>query len=161
MKVTIKNLIFPCAVSSYYSEIQNYYRIFSDSKNALKVAENLEGGFSTCGVHPTRCSEFDQSGDAEQYYKNLRDFANSSDKIKAIGECGLDYDRLHFCPAETQKVWFERQLKLSAEVGKPLFLHMRAAAKDGFFILTIYLKTKVKVLEISRRVTLLKYFVSH
>jgi len=101
-----------------------------DSKNALNVAKNIEGGFSTCGVHPTRCSEFDQSGDAEQYYKNLRDFAKSSDKIKAIGECGLDYDRLHFCPAETQKVWFERQLKLSAEVGKPLFLHMRAAAKD-------------------------------
>lgn len=125
-------MIFPCSFYLLFED-SKFDRIFSDSKVALNVAKNLEGGFSTCGVHPTRCSEFDQSGDAEEYYKNLRDFAKSSDKIKAIGECGLDYDRLHFCPAETQKVWFERQLKLSAEVGKPLFLHMRAAAKDGFF----------------------------
>ena len=141
MKVILRNLIFPCSFYLLFED-SKFDRIFSDSKVALNVAKNLEGGFSTCGVHPTRCSEFDQSGDAEEYYKNLRDFAKSSDKIKAIGECGLDYDRLHFCPAETQKVWFERQLKLSAEVGKPLFLHMRAAAKDGFFIQTIDLRAK-------------------
>ncbi|KAL8436003.1 hypothetical protein ACSSS7_002048 [Eimeria intestinalis] len=58
-------------------------------------------------------------------------------RIAAVGEIGLDYDRLRFCDAATQRKCFELQLGLSYTSGLPLFLHMRNAADDflGFLML--------------------------
>ncbi|OEH78056.1 family domain-containing protein [Cyclospora cayetanensis] len=56
-------------------------------------------------------------------------------RIVAVGEIGLDYDRLHFCDAPTQKQCFELQLALCHTSRLPLFLHMRNAASDFIDIL--------------------------
>ena len=52
----------------------------------------------------------------------------------AVGEIGLDYywpepDR------DLQKKWFERQLALAEEVGLPVIIHSRDAAKDTLDIM--------------------------
>ncbi|EYU18106.1 hypothetical protein ABFS82_10G060300 [Erythranthe guttata] len=104
-----------------------------ESKEALAIAETDARLFCTVGVHPTRCNEFDDSGDPEKHYEALLSLAKEGvekGKVVAIGECGLDYDRLHFCSPEIQKKYFEKQFELAQAVKLPMFLHMRAAAED-------------------------------
>lgn len=101
-----------------------------DSKDALKLAETEECLFSTVGCHPTRSNEFDKHGDPDKYLSDLIELAKSSEKVVALGECGLDYDRTQFCEPEIQKKYFERQMEAAESTKLPLFLHMRSAASD-------------------------------
>ncbi|KAI9032069.1 putative deoxyribonuclease TATDN1-like protein [Hyaloraphidium curvatum] len=109
----------------------------SESEEALALAEQHDGLYSTVGVHPTRCSEFDAhpAGPAD-YLRRLLDLARrgrAKGKVVAVGELGLDFDpdRAKFCPPEVQEKYFELQLSLSDELGLPLFLHCRSAT-DAF-----------------------------
>ncbi|RAL48918.1 hypothetical protein DM860_001238 [Cuscuta australis] len=104
-----------------------------ESKEALAIAESDARLFCTVGVHPTRCREFDESGDPEKHFQALLTLAKEGvrkGKVVAIGECGLDYDRLHFCPSDIQKKYFDKQFELASMMKLPMFLHMRAAACD-------------------------------
>ena len=47
----------------------------------------------------------------------------------------IDYDRLHFSDAETQRRHFRSQLALAKKYHLPLFLHVRAAHDDFVQIL--------------------------
>ncbi|KAG6744952.1 hypothetical protein POTOM_051593 [Populus tomentosa] len=81
----------------------------------------------------TLLEEFEESGDPEKHFQALLSLAKEGiqkGKVVAIGECGLDYDRLHFCPADIQKKYFEKQFELAHATKLPMFLHMRAAAAD-------------------------------
>jgi TatD DNase family protein len=105
--------------------------IESSSVAAAFVRENTNLNCkSTAGVHPHNAKDWN-----EQTLTRLEELSGSG--IRAIGECGLDYNR-NFSPQDAQRKCFEEQLKLAVRIGKPVFLHERDAFGDFFFILKQY-----------------------
>lgn len=86
------------------------------------------------GVHPTRCTEFEEyAAGPEAYLAALAAVVEDGvvdKKVVAIGECGLDNDRTIFCDAPTQRKWFAAQFSLARKFNLPMFFHLRAAAQD-------------------------------
>ncbi|KZP31180.1 Mg-dependent DNase [Athelia psychrophila] len=110
-----------------------------ESQQALQLAKkhNL---YATIGCHPTRSSEFDKHSGGPSAYLNALDkmieqHIEGQGRVVAVGECGLDYDRLHFADKEVQKKHFKSQLALAKKWHLPLFLHSRAAHADFVDIL--------------------------
>lgn len=95
----------------------------------------------TVGVHPTRCQqEFVESTKAaDDLLQDLLEIAQdgmTDGTVVAVGEIGLDYDRLEFCPMDIQKEFLIKQLQvLGKATGLPLFLHNRSVGSDLLEIL--------------------------
>ena len=77
----------------------------------------LQLGF-TAGVHPHDASKF-----TEDTLQKLEALATSPFCV-ALGECGLDYDRM-FSPRDVQLAAFRAQCGLAKRLGRSLFVHVR------------------------------------
>ncbi|KAI5950955.1 pi038 [Candida jiufengensis] len=122
-----------------------------ESSDHFKLCELYSNQFySTAGVHP--CSV------ANEFYENettplknvdmkleeLTEIVREGYKlnhIKAFGEIGLDYDRLHYSTKDQQITMFKKQLDIlkNLDFKLPLFLHMRAACDDFVEIIKPYI----------------------
>ena len=99
------------------------------SRDAWALAREYPGElFATAGVHPHHASEYNEGSDVL-----LRELT-TREGVVAVGETGLDYFR-DFSPREAQREIFRRQLRIAADSGLPLFLHMRDAHEDFHAIL--------------------------
>ncbi|RDS79375.1 hydrolase TatD [Dyella monticola] len=102
------------------------------SDHALELAHAHPGVlYATAGVHPHHAVDYSDLTDTR-----LRELARLPE-VRAIGETGLDYHR-NYSPRDVQLDVFERQMRIAAEVSKPLFLHQRDAHHDFLPLLKRY-----------------------
>jgi TatD DNase family protein len=102
------------------------------SARALDLARSHDGMLSaTAGIHPHQAADYDDDADA-----GLRSLARDP-LMRAVGETGLDYNR-DLAPRDAQQHAFERQLRIAADLGMPLFLHQRDAHDDFLALLRRY-----------------------
>lgn len=100
----------------------------ADADAALSLSARHSDIHIACGIHPHQAGETKPGWD-----RRLGEYARRED-VFAVGEMGLDY-HYDFADRETQKSVFEAQLKLAAEVNKPVVIHCREAHADVLAIL--------------------------
>lgn len=88
-------------------------------RRALEVVDTFDWLDASVGVHPHDAAKVDAAA--------WREIAASASRatVVAIGETGLDYDRV-FSPIPDQLANLRRNLELALETGKPAILHVRS-----------------------------------
>ena len=90
--------------------------------------------YCTAGVHP-----HDADGVSDNYLVELKELATKS-WVKAIGECGLDFNR-NFSAPKQQLLVFSEQVELANQLKLPLFLHQRDAFEPWLEILLPFISS--------------------
>ena len=91
---------------------------------AISKAAASDRVWATVGVHPH---------EARHGLGGIEDLLGS-DRVVAVGECGLDYHYNHSPPAD-QRVVFAAQIEMAHRHKMPLVIHSREAWDDTFAIL--------------------------
>ncbi|HEU4706623.1 MAG TPA: TatD family hydrolase [Solirubrobacterales bacterium] len=85
---------------------------------AVGSAERHEAVFASVGRHPNEASGFDDRAAAEILE------LGAHEKVRAIGETGLDFHREHATPAEQRRA-FAAQIEIAIELDLPIVIHSR------------------------------------
>ena len=106
------------------------------SRNAVKLANAYDYIYAAVGSHPDVADEVN-----EEVPEEYRKLCKLNDKVKAIGEIGLDY---HYedIPRQTQQKAFRAQMALAAELNLPVIVHERDAHEDGMAIVKEFPQVK-------------------
>lgn len=91
------------------------------SSKALELAKQVEGVYSTVGVHPN-----DIQGINQKTWGELMKLA-SHPRVKAVGEVGLDFYRS--AAVEEQQEVLERFITLANEKDLPVVFHIRSGSQ--------------------------------
>lgn len=108
--------------------VMNISASLSSIKTSMELAKQHDFIYTSLGVHPSETGELTE--ESFQWIKEQLSF----EKIKAIGEIGLDY-YWNEPEKEIQKHWFRRQLQLAHEADLPVVIHSREAALDTYTIM--------------------------
>ncbi|MBD5089892.1 MAG: TatD family hydrolase [Clostridiales bacterium] len=98
----------------------------TDAKENRKINTFVKthNTFGTAGIHPHNA---DRS--MQEDFCLIEQIISENKRVVAVGECGLDYDRM-FSSKENQIRCLEKQILIAEKFNKPLFLHERSAEND-------------------------------
>ena len=109
----------------------------AEAHAAIELCERFPDSlYTTVGVHP---HEADNAPTDLQ--SQLFELAQSP-FVKAIGECGLDFNR-NFASSANQKRVFIQQIEVANELSLPLYLHERDALEEQISLLDRYAKPRL------------------
>ncbi|WP_368489483.1 TatD family hydrolase [Clostridium sp. BJN0013] len=94
------------------------------ARTSVKLANEQDIFYAAVGIHPEYADRFAYNTENE-----LKIMAQN-EKVRAIGEIGLDYYYKENPPKEIQKSIFIRQMELAKELDLPVIIHDREAHKD-------------------------------
>ncbi|MDZ5254709.1 TatD family hydrolase [Clostridium sp. LIBA-8841] len=98
-------------------------------RKSVELAKDFDMFYAAVGIHPENADEFN-----EEVVKEIREYVKY-EKVKAIGEIGLDYYWDENPPKEVQKEVFRAQMKLADELNLPVIIHDRDAHGDTLEIM--------------------------
>jgi TatD DNase family protein len=117
------------------------------SRSAVELAKKYpEGVFAAVGLHPVHTYQQMLDEEESHFKSRAESFIDSdyesmlSDKVVAVGECGLDYFRLppNEDPVKIKKLQKQelvKQLEFAKKHGLPVIIHCRDAYEDLLDIL--------------------------
>lgn len=101
---------------------------FESSNRAIKLAEKYDMVYAAVGIHPHDAKSMD-----DMMLQLIKAMARK-EKVKAIGEIGLDF-HYDFSPRDIQEKWFVEQVRLAKELNMPIIIHDREANQPVMDIL--------------------------
>ena len=112
--------------SNDVEKICNIGANLSSSARSVELTKKYENIYASVGVHPSDAVKDMQN---ENWLKELEEMFLSNEKVRAIGEIGLDYYWTGE-EKEEQKVCFRAQMALAQRLGAPVIIHDREAHGD-------------------------------
>lgn len=98
-------------------------------EKTLAITSAYPNVYGALGVHPHSASEW-----SDDVRAKISDRIAASNKIRAIGEIGLDY-HYNFSPPDVQRTAFAAQIALAQQLQMPIVVHIRESDEDVFRVL--------------------------
>lgn len=132
-----------------------------DTIDALELSSQRDYIYCSAGVHPENLDSLE-----ENYLELIESLVKENpNKVKAIGEIGLDYHYEGY-NAERQKEVFINQMELAKKLNLPVIIHSRNACEDTLEILREYQGVRGVMHcysysnEVAREIIRLGYYIS-
>ena len=102
--------------------------------DTLELTQKYQHFYGALGVHPEGLDDLNEEVLEKIKRLCLENSVKNGGRIVAVGETGLEYS--YDIDRDLQKKWFRAQIKMASEVGLPVVIHSRDAAKDTYDIMS-------------------------